>query len=491
MNIVDRLNPVLLKEFRQMVRGKSLLVFLWLFLGFSFLISFFFYSNGITDGSTASGSAMCCTITLMLLLVIWLAIPTVTFLRLSKECQKDRVDMQYSTILTSREFIDGKALCGYLLCIVFFCVAQPFILASYMLKGADILIIVTFSFFTLVLMFIPNYVAVFFGSLPYGFNAKRIFYILLFLIPAFFCCLAMTTILATAFDGEFSEITQRIFPITHEGVAILSYPVAVTITAVGILRAMAMKFLSHKNADKNTHPRLLLLFLLVFWFIYNMLLARYSWIMVILSTGCFGLLACCGILFFDAISEPDETTWIPKDSDKKGSIARVGCYLIKGGRNSGIIYSTLYLFLCIGAFFLLFKIFPIMGATDAFESNGDSINIVYYCGTRLISFFALGLLVRNIWFYLFRRKYSSLGIGFISVGIYLILPLFFLFLSLFEKTDLEELFVGKILKGMFGSFLYFDAEWDEEFLLSVIRLAGSFVLAIPMFFWPAQNGQRE
>ena len=174
--INDRLNPIVVKELRQAVQGKFLMVVLICFLCLQLLIMGIFL---ITDESIAVSFDAGLNIFRVLLSILFgtcvLFVPAYTGLRLANERAEADVDLLFITTLRPRSIIWGKFLAGLVLTVLLYSACMPFMAFTYLLRGIDlpsIFVLLTLDF---IVVAVSIQCAILIGCLP----ANRVFRVIL------------------------------------------------------------------------------------------------------------------------------------------------------------------------------------------------------------------------------------------------------------------------------------------------------------------------
>lgn len=478
MALVDRMNPVVLKELRQMVRGKGMLAALWTFLTTSVLISFCSFSNSIAN-KNSDGHIMFGLIFFCLFVVTNLVVPSLTFSRMANEQRTDKVDMQRSTLLSPRQFVDGKALCGYLLTLIFSGAALPFILLSYMLKGVDYLVISMCYFALIVVSLLTSYLAVAMGSLRLGINLKRGIYAITYLMPAFVMgCFFLMCALDDALASDVYSATDTLSGM--ELSVVLLTLLAAFATVILFLRMMAIKYLSEENSDTDRTVRVSLLSILLFWIVYVSIIAKYDCVEEIYICFCTLFTGILILFSADSVTRPTSAREYRKGSGSRPFL--FGRYLFSVRGNSGIVFSGLVV--------LVFLVYILSSRfTLAFFHPSTRISFVtgkaFYetvCGfaSTIISFFSLALLVRATWYYLFRKRFSPASLGIITFALAAVLP------SVLAIVGAAGLMAGNVVSQFFEMLFagfWSDGGFDSKELLcsAIVRFVITVVIALPMF----------
>jgi len=145
MRLNLRLNPVTLKELRQMTRSRivasSLIGFLILQLlcvTFNLLSSRSAFNNGVSLSNMALGQGVFGANYFLLTAVLLFCITPYIGFRMAMERGAEHLDLQFTTALTPRQFVNGKIVSTTILILMFASAALPFMVLSYMLRGIDI-----------------------------------------------------------------------------------------------------------------------------------------------------------------------------------------------------------------------------------------------------------------------------------------------------------------------------------------------------------------
>ena len=135
----DRLNPIVVKELRQAVQGKFLIVVVICFLCIQLLIMGIFL---ITDESISqsfdAGLKIFRVLLWNLLATCVLFVPAYTGFRLISERADANVDLLFITTLRPRSIIWGKFLAAIILTVLLYSACMPFMTFTYLLRGIDL-----------------------------------------------------------------------------------------------------------------------------------------------------------------------------------------------------------------------------------------------------------------------------------------------------------------------------------------------------------------
>jgi len=167
------MNPVSLREIRQMVRNKivatGLIVYLCVQL-FTVMLSVLSEAGNATHADIAGkriGQEVANTVCVVLSILTIFAIPVFTGIRMILEKSDDSMDLQFATTLRPMQFIDGKITSSSTIFFLFTTATIPFLMLAYILRGVDLAGTFGSLGFMTVIAFFSFYAVVFIGSLNF------------------------------------------------------------------------------------------------------------------------------------------------------------------------------------------------------------------------------------------------------------------------------------------------------------------------------------
>ena len=134
----DRLNPIVVKELRQAVQGRFLIVVLICFLCLQLLTVGLFLTDEAVKESFRAGQNVFQVLLGILLGTCLLFVPAYTGLRLASERSDANVDLLFITTLRPQSIIWGKFFAGLVLTILLYSACMPFMTFTYLLRGVDL-----------------------------------------------------------------------------------------------------------------------------------------------------------------------------------------------------------------------------------------------------------------------------------------------------------------------------------------------------------------
>ena len=136
--INDRLNPIVVKELRQAVQGKFLIVVLICFLCLQLLTMGLFLTDEAVTESFNAGLNIFRVLLGILFGTCLLFVPAYTGIRLASERADANVDLLFITTLQPRSIIWGKFFAGIVLTVLLYSACMPFMTFTYLLRGVDL-----------------------------------------------------------------------------------------------------------------------------------------------------------------------------------------------------------------------------------------------------------------------------------------------------------------------------------------------------------------
>jgi hypothetical protein len=168
--IDGRINPIVVKELRQAVRGRFVVTMISLsLLAQLAAVAAFLATSGIDAerlSMTPSGSKIFPVLFALLFGATILFLPLYSGVRMAAERSDANVELLFITTIRPRTIVLGKLLTVAILTALIFSASLPFLVFSYVLRGIDvptILILLIIAFF---LVCTQSIVAMFLGCLP-------------------------------------------------------------------------------------------------------------------------------------------------------------------------------------------------------------------------------------------------------------------------------------------------------------------------------------
>lgn len=148
----DHINPIVVKELRQAVRSRFVMVLINLLLLVQLVIITGFLL-GATGRNFSLGREVFSALHFLLLISSVMFVPAYVGIRFAAERSAQNVDLMFTTTISPLSIIWGKFLSGVVITALLFSTAAPFMVLTYMLRGIDvptILIIMVIDFLTVI-----------------------------------------------------------------------------------------------------------------------------------------------------------------------------------------------------------------------------------------------------------------------------------------------------------------------------------------------------
>jgi hypothetical protein len=162
--IDDRLNPIIVKELRQVVRGRFFWGVLVLFLGFQCAV----LSLSIADRGMSNSSVGADTLTFLfaiLFLGCFTVIPLYSGFRFAKERGESSEELLFITTITPQSIIRGKFAASMAFVLLIFSAFAPFMAMTFFLSGVDMPMMFLILFLGLLLCGVATILQIALGSL--------------------------------------------------------------------------------------------------------------------------------------------------------------------------------------------------------------------------------------------------------------------------------------------------------------------------------------
>lgn len=145
-------NPVTLKELRQLVRSRIILWAMFLFPVLLLVVNALVVAANLPratpdkDAATlayetlmaTAGPGVLVATAVLLGIVTAIVIPLMTGVRLTLETGRSRMDLQFVTALTAQDVVNGKLMAAFLVSLTFTALALPFLTLAYLMRGIDL-----------------------------------------------------------------------------------------------------------------------------------------------------------------------------------------------------------------------------------------------------------------------------------------------------------------------------------------------------------------
>ncbi len=134
----DRLNPILVKEVRQALRGKYFRVLFWITLLVGTLIGLGVIAEAGSEPSIETGRVFFMTIFGVLSAAVHCFVPFSAFLSTSAEWDENTYDLLIISNLRPRQIVQGKLLSALIQALLYYSTFGPFLVFAFLLNGIDL-----------------------------------------------------------------------------------------------------------------------------------------------------------------------------------------------------------------------------------------------------------------------------------------------------------------------------------------------------------------
>ena len=424
----DWLNPIVVKELRQAVRSRVVVVALMLFL----LLQIALFGLHVLQIETAhsqneeifSAGRQVFRILQGALLGTCLLVPIYAGLRLGAERSDTNVDLLFISTLRPRAIVSGKLLAALVLVLLIFSACTPFMTFSYLLRGLDMPTIGLVLYIDFLVTLGAIQVALFLAVIPAPLAVRGVFILagLGGLIYLFTGTLEWTGALIQSGLGTFPEPWMFWLPLLAETL--------VELGLAGLLFVWSVAILSPPSANRALPVRLYLLF---FWLVTMCVAGYWSQKLNQLDRPEPGLnpyhpigwwVVFSGVLFSLqlVLSINEREHWGPRvaRSIPRRAWLRMPAFLLYSGSAGGVLFSLLILLLTFWGGILVLEHFG--DNREGGESLVESLKLVMLVGLYTYCYCLSAVLIRAA---LMRNHLRPLGTWVLAVmltGLGSILP---------------------------------------------------------------------
>lgn len=236
--IDDRINPIMVKELRQAVRGKFIWGVLLLFLGFQCIIFTFSLENeGVY--SSNSGSQTMSFLLYILSISSLMLIPIYAGFRFAAESREGSDELLFITTITPHSIIRGKFLASMSIVLLLYSAFAPFMAMTFFLSGVDPLLTAVLLVFTFLLSAASTMFQICIGALARGSSATNLlkgFGLMSQMILFFYATPAFSDLIKYGYARVFGTFEEAQIGITIAGI-ILGIQMFCYYAAAGIISA--------------------------------------------------------------------------------------------------------------------------------------------------------------------------------------------------------------------------------------------------------------
>lgn len=249
----DRVNPIVVKEARQAVRSAAVVAGISVTLTVLLLVSAAVIIYDSASASSARGAELFALLNACVLVLCLLFVPIYTAVRLAGERTGNSADLLYVTTISPASIVWGKLVVAMMIATLFFSVAAPFLVLTYLFRGIDLPTIVFVIVAEGFLVLVAAQAGVFVASLPISGLLRGI--LMLILAP-----LALWMILALLFGLGVGSVSVTMM--TTSDAWGLGATLLVILMITGLLFVLSVAACSPPPSNR---ARLVRVYMLVCW----------------------------------------------------------------------------------------------------------------------------------------------------------------------------------------------------------------------------------
>ncbi|MCE2396645.1 hypothetical protein J4G02_19100 [Candidatus Poribacteria bacterium] len=362
--MTDRLNPIVVKELRQAVQGKFLIVVLICFLCLQLLaMGIFLIIDESISVSFDAGRNIFQVLLVILFGTCLLFVPAYTGLRLATERADADVDLLFITTLRPRSIIWGKFLAGFVLTVLLYSACMPFMAFTYLLRGIDLPSIFVLLALDFIVVAVSLQGAILIGCFP----ANRVFKVILgvgwlVLILAVFQLITLFSFFLLR-SGIGSQLDSWKF--WRGALGVLGSGLAL----IGIFALLSIALISPVSTNRALPVRI---FITAVWLLTGIGAAIWSigvgnFVPIAVWAGSHILLHSIGL--FIAISEREHLGWRIRRTIPRRPLLRPLAFLFYSGAAGGVAWSSLIIALTLLCMVGWLSAFPLMNTGSDMEEG--------------------------------------------------------------------------------------------------------------------------
>jgi len=332
----ERVNPVVVKEFRQAVRSRLVIAVLLLFLLINLAVLGGYLALSPQAATSADGGRNVFAFLVSVLFITCLGfVPLYTGARLSLERNDVNSDLLFITTITPGAMIRGKYLTAMALTLLIFSACMPFLVFTYLLRGIDLPTI----FYVLAIGFLScsaaNAVGVLAGSVPGSWFGRFLLAVGLLIVLLYSIVLILSWISFSMMFGGFGPMVGPQFWATF-GTWVLMIAMG-----IGLFHVFSVALISPKAANRMLVPRL---YVTVCWAVTGIVTGLWCWYqgssndLEPWTLTCSTVFAGLAVL---ALGERDTWSRRVQRTIPENRLLRLGAFLFYTGSAGGILWCTL------------------------------------------------------------------------------------------------------------------------------------------------------
>jgi hypothetical protein len=457
--IDDRINPITVKEMRQVVRGKFFWGILILFLGFQCVV----LSLSLADGAASrgnSGSEALGFLFGILMLGCFAIIPLYSGFRFAKERSENNEELLYITTITPFSIIWGKFTAAFAFILLIFSAFAPFMAMTFFLKGVDMPLMFLILGLCLLICAVATIFQLALGSLARDGNIFNVLRgIGLFVQISFFFTVASMVAEALRYGGA------RFFGVANTLGGILTF-IFLLAGLASFLFLAAAAVVSPPTSNKMKPVRG---FLTIFWFL--SFCVAYYWSTqsfhspLISGWGIMSIFAINFMMIVSVCERENLTARVARNVSKTFLKNRLD-FIFSSGSAGGIVWCLLMLVATI----IVVSLFP---SASSLRVHNEFYKVAFGFSAYIFAYGMLGSFIRRVFLADFVKCTNTWVIVLVTCMVFALGPLF---LGIFFGSGNEFMMIGNPMSVF--SYRFNDLSAVFAFTLAIISL----ILNIPWIF---------
>jgi hypothetical protein len=269
---LERVNPIVVKEFRQAVQSRLVIVILTIFLLVNLAVVGGYLLMSPEAATSATGGREVFTgLLVVLLLTCIVFVPLYVGTRLSLERNDANIDLFFITTLSPGAIVRGKYAAAMALTLLIFSACMPFIVFTYLLRGVDLTTIGYSLLFGFLVCAAFNALGVFGGCVPASWTMRAIIGVVVGLFTLWGIGLLISAITAISMFGM-GPMTGA--PGGWSFWAAVGTWLLLELLGIGLLHVFSVAMLSPKPANRMLVPHL---YITALWAITGVVSFLWAW----------------------------------------------------------------------------------------------------------------------------------------------------------------------------------------------------------------------
>jgi hypothetical protein len=332
----DRMNPIVVKEFRQAVQSRLVVtvLVLSLLINLSIMGGYLLLTPNV-DTSLDGGQTVFMFLLSLLQITCLGFVPLYAGIRLSLERNDTNIDLFFVTTITPGAIIRGKYLTATALTLLIYSACMPFITFTYLLRGIDLLTIFYVLGTSFLVCAAANAAGIFAGCMPLSWFMRGIVGV------AMVIGLLITTVSSLEMTGALVMFGMGQPMRGWSFWAGVGSFVLVEVLGIGLLLVLSVALLSPKPSNRMLVPRL---YIMAWWAIAGAVAVLWSY--------CEGsvtpmypwvVISGIGLMILTAVALGERDTWSTRVRKKipRNPLLRRFAFLLYTGSAGGIVWCTL------------------------------------------------------------------------------------------------------------------------------------------------------